>query len=228
MISVVADIDDTLISTGRRMQGVWRELLGCEVPLEVVETLSLEQIFMKYASPEQKTRAREFQKRFWDVVLCLEEVGVELLRLHDPVRFAANVLQKWSENCRVLYFTGRTENTRSLTLSELRKFGFPTDDTQLVMFNPEDYARAKGENPSGPTLVDVRSRLFSQLSKKHKVVRVVDDYPGYFPIYKQCRVPDRIGILRPKKYSQQQFIEKGATRVIESWKQLEDDLPKPE
>lgn len=226
LIGVVVDVDDTLISTERRVEGVWREVLGREVPLETVETMGLEQIFVKFASPEQMARVKEFQKRFWDVLLCLEEVGVELLRLHEPVPFAADVLRSWSKHCRLLYLTGRTENTRDLTLDELKKFGFPTKNIQLVMFNLEDYSRARGENPSGPTLVDAKSRLFSLICREHDVVRVVDDYPGYFPIYSRSGVPDRIGLLRPRKYSRQQYIDRGATRVVESWKELQDDLPK--
>jgi len=95
------------------------------------------------------------------------------------------------------------------------------------MFSLEDFARVRGVNPSGPTLVDAKSKLFSTISKKHNVVRVVDDYPGYFPIYKQFDVPERIGLLSSKRYTPQQFIDRGATRVVESWKQLQDDLPKP-
>jgi hypothetical protein len=220
MTSIVVDVDDTLISTDRRVQGVWRELLGVDVPLEDVETLDLEQIFMKYASPEQKAHAREFQKRFWDVVLCLEEIGIKLLKLHEPIPYAPDVLQKWRKQRMLVYLTGRTENTRDLTLRELENFGFPTDNTQLVMFNLEDYARARGENPSGPTLIDAKSRLFSSISRQTVVIRVVDDYPGYFPIYKQFNVPERIGLLRPKRYTPQQYLEKGATRVVKSWKEL--------
>jgi hypothetical protein len=227
MISVVVDVDDTLISTERRMQGVWRELLGCEVSLEVVKTLGLEQIFMKYASSEQRARISEFQKRFWDIVLCLEEVGVELLKLHQPVPFGADVLQKWSTQCRLVYLTGRTENTRELTLTELKKFGFPVDEAELVMFSIGDYDRARGLNPSGSTLVDAKSRLFSLISNQHHVVRVVDDYPDYFIIYKQFNVPDRIGLLRTKRYKTQQYKDQGATRVIRSWKELQNDLLEP-
>jgi hypothetical protein len=84
----------------------------------------------------------------------------------------------------------------------------------------------RGLNPSGSTLVDAKSRLFNMISREQNVVRVVDDYPGYFGIYKQFGVPDRIGFLRPKRYSLQDYIDQGATRVVESWKQLEDDLPK--
>ncbi|MDH5754536.1 MAG: HAD family acid phosphatase [Candidatus Bathyarchaeota archaeon] len=227
MIGVVVDVDDTLINTERRMQGVWRELLGREVPMQAVENLSLAQIFEKFASSDQKARANELRKRFWDISLCLENVGIELAELDEPIPFAAEVLQAWSKHCQLVYLTGRTENTRDLTLDQLRKFGFPTDNIRLIMFNLEDYARARGLNPSGPTVIDAKSRLFSSISKKHNVVRVVDDYPGYFPIYRQFDVPERIGFLRPKKYSQQQYIERGATRLIESWKELQDDLPKP-
>jgi len=226
MISVVVDVDDTLIGTERRIQGVWRELLGVDVAFGDIETLGLEQIFMKYASPKQKARSSEFQKRFWDVVLCLEDVGIKLLKLHEAIPFAANVLQAWSESCMLVYLTGRTENTRELTLTELNSFGFPVDNVELVMFNLNDYGRARGVNPSGPTLVDAKSGLFASLSNRQNVVRVVDDYPGYFPIYKQFDVPDRIGLLRPKRHTSQEYINQGATRVVKSWKELEDDLPK--
>jgi hypothetical protein len=226
LISVVVDVDDTLINTERRMQGVWRELLGREVPMETIETLGLMQIFEKFASSDQKARANELRKRFWDISLCLEDVGIELAELDEPIPFAAEVLQTWSKHCRLVYLTGRTENTYDLTLDQLRKFGLPTDDIQLIMFNLEDYARARGLNPSGPTLVDAKSRLFSSISKQHNVVRVVDDYPGYFLVYRQFDVPERIGFLRPKKYSPQDYIDRGATRVVENWKQLNDDLPK--
>jgi hypothetical protein len=226
VISVVVDVDDTLISTDRSMQGVWREVLGCEVPLDAVETLGLEQIFMKFASSEQKTRVSELSRRFWDISLCLEEVGIELFKLHEPIPFSAEVLQTWTNHCRLIYLTGRPETTSDLTLGELEKFGFPISNTQLVMFSLEDFARVRGINPSGPTLVDAKSKLFSALFKEHNVVRVVDDYPGYFPIYKQFGVPDRIGLLRSRRYSLQQYIDKGATRVVKSWKQLQNDLPK--
>jgi hypothetical protein len=225
VIGVVVDIDDTVISTDRSMQGVWREVLGCEVPLDAVETLGLEQIFTKFASPEQKARVSELSRRFWDISLCLEGVGIELFKLHEPISHSAKVLQTWTNHCRLIYLTGRPETTRDLTLGELEKFGFPTNNTQLVMFSLEDFARARGINPSGSTLVDAKSRLFSTISREHNIVRVVDDFPGYFPIYKQFGVSDRIGLLRPR-YLSQQFIDKGATRVVASWLQLQNDLPK--
>jgi len=225
MTTIVIDIDDTLISTSRRMQAIWRQILGCEVPLEAVEAQDLEQTFLQFATSEQKTHAKEFQKRFWDIVLCLDEVGVDLIKLHEPIPLAAEVLQEWNRQFTLVYLTGRIENTRRLTLDELKNFGFPTDNTQLLMFNVKDYARMRNENPSGPTLVDAKARLLSTLPKNCTVVRVVDDYPSYFPIYKQFGIPERIGLLRAKRYSPRQYIDEGATRVIDNWKQLQNDLP---
>jgi len=215
-----------LIDTERRIQGVWSQILGREVPLQAVQTLSSQQIFEKYASTGQKGRVSELRKRFWDILLCSEEVGIELLKLEEPIPFAANTLQTWSKRCMLVYLTGRPETTRDLTLGKLKEYGFPTDDIQLVMYHLEDYARARGAS-SGPTLVEARSRLFSSVSKQHDVVRVVDDYPGYFTIYRQFEITERIGLLRSKRFSPQDYINQGATRVVKSWKQLEDDLPKP-
>jgi hypothetical protein len=226
VIGVVVDIDDTLVSTDRSMQGIWREVLGCEVPLDAVETLGLEQIFDKFASPEQKTRVSELSRRFWDISLCLEEVGVKLFELHEPTPSSAEILQTWVNHCKLIYLTGRPETARDLTLSELKKFGFPTDNIQLVMFELEDFARVRGIKPSGPTLVDAKSKLFSAILEEFSIVRIVDDYPSYFRIYKEFGVPDRIGLMRSVKYSLQQYIDKGATRVVTSWSQLQNDLPR--
>jgi hypothetical protein len=227
MVSVVVDIDDTLISTDRRMQNVWRQVLGREVPLDAVRAMDSSELFLRFASSEQKARAVELQGRFWNIVLCLEEGAAESVRLHEAFPFAAHVLQTWSKRCAIVYLTGRTENTRDITLHELRGFGFPADNAQLLMFGLEDYARMRGENPSGPTLVDAKARLLSSISKEHDVVRVVDDYPGYFPVYKQFGIPERIGLLRSKRYSPQQYIDKGATKVVGGWEQLQNDQPQP-
>jgi len=227
MICVVVDIDDTLVITDQRMQSIWQKILDPRIPLKAVETMSLEQIFMKYASPEQKTRIGDFQKRFWDIVLCQEEVGIELLKLHKPIPHAADILQQWKKQAKLIYLTGRTENTRQLTLTELKHFNFPTINTELHMFKPQDYERARGTNPKGATLVEAKSQLLKKITERDHVVRAIDDYPGYFTIYKQHNIPDRIGLQRQKRYPQEAYLEQGATRVIKSWKELENDPPKP-
>jgi phosphoglycolate phosphatase-like HAD superfamily hydrolase len=226
MNGVIVDIDDTLIDTARRMHKLWTLLLNRDVPMEAVVTMSLEQIFMKFATKDQMSRVKEFQKRYWDLLLCLDAAGVECLNLHDPMPYAAGVLQEWRKKFELVYLTGRTENTRSLTLHELKKFGFPTANSKLVMFEPEDYARAKGEDPSGPTLIDVKSRLCTEICENAEVVRVIDDYPDYFTVFRQLEISDRIGFLRPSRYNAQQYLDRGATRVVESWKELQDDAPK--
>jgi hypothetical protein len=220
MASIIVDVDDTLVDTERRMQSVWREVLGREIPIDALKTLSLEQIFMKFASPEQKKRVKEFQSRFWDVLLCLEDAGVASLKLHKPIPFAVDVVQAWAINSEIIYLTGRTENMRSATLEELKRFGFPVEKTRLIMFSPEDYARPKGQNPSGPTLVDTKRRLFGKICEESEVIRVIDDYPSYFPIFKEFKIPDRIGLLRQTKFTVKHYLDRGATRVVKSWREL--------
>lgn len=223
MNGVIVDIDDTLIDTGQRMHKLWNLLLDREIPKEAVETMNLERIFMKFATREQTSRVKEYQRRYWDLLLCLDEAGVESLKLHEPMPYAADILQSWSKKLEIFYLTGRTDNMRFLTLDEMKRFSFPTENTKLVMFKPEDYARPKGENPSGPTLIDTKSRLCLDICKNSNVVRVIDDFPGYFPIFQRLHIPDRIGFLNPKKYKPQHYLDRGATRVVESWKEIQDD-----
>ena len=226
MTGVIVDVDDTLIVTARRMQELWGLLLGRDVPREAVETLGVEQIFLKFATKEQLAAVKTFQKRYWDLLLCLDPAGVESLRLHEPMPHAAEVLHRWSRHSEIVYLTGRTENTRALTLDELTRFGFPVENTRLLMFQPDDYARPKGDDPSGPTLVDTKFRLSSDVCRTGNVVRVVDDYPGYFPRFQQLAIPDRIGFLNAKKYTPQRYLDSGATRVVASWAELRDDVPR--
>jgi len=225
MISVVVDVDDTLIDTARRTQAIWHEILNREIPLEAVQTLNPQQIFEKYASTDQRTRVTEIQKRFWDIMLCVEKVGVDLLKLEEPVPFAAETVQAWSKHCMLIYLTGRPETTRISTLQKLKKFGLPTHNVELAMYRLSDYARARGEQ-TGLTLVEARHRLVSSICKRHNVARVVDDYPDYFTIYKDFKITERIGLLRSKLFCQQDYMNRGATRVVESWEQLQNDLPK--
>jgi hypothetical protein len=72
---VIVDIDDTVLDTTRRMQAIWQELLGREVPIEAVESMGLRQIFEVYATPQQLESVREHQTRFFRLLLCEEELG---------------------------------------------------------------------------------------------------------------------------------------------------------
>jgi len=224
MISVVVDVDDTLIDTTRRTQAVWHEILNRDVPLEAVHTLNAQQIFEKYASSDQRARVNEIQRRFWDIILCIEKTGLNLIRLEEPVPFAAETLQAWNKLCMLVYLTGRPETTRDSTLQQLTAFGLPTDNVELVMYRIGDYRRARGES-TGPTLAEARHRLFSSICKRHNIARVVDDYPGYFTIYKKFKVPERIGLRRSNLFSRQDYLNRGATKVVKSWKQLRNDPP---
>jgi len=217
MISVVVDIDDTLVNIQHRICSAWNHVLGHEIPQEATESLGSRQILEKFGSSDEK-----LWTRFQRVLFCLEEIGIELLKLDTPIPFAADILQKWSTQCTLVYLTGRPKNMRDLTLSQLEKFGFPMDHTQLVMFRLKDW-----ENVSSmASLIRARFRTFSSTAKRHNVVRVVDDTPSFFAVYQKFSVPERIGLLHAKRYSSQDYFSQGATRVVESWKQLQGDLTK--
>ncbi|MFX1368699.1 MAG: hypothetical protein ACFFAY_08890 [Promethearchaeota archaeon] len=218
-MSIVVDIDDTLIDTRYRLQGVWKALLNLEVSMDDVEMLGHGEVFMKYASEEHKDRMNDLQQQFWDFLLCEDERGYEFAQLDTPIQDAAEVLRKWSSDSKIVYLTGRPENTREFTLGQLNKFDFPTENTELVMYQTSDFSRARGLG-TGPTLVEVRTQLFDNIAKKHQVTKAVDDYPGYFTIYQEQDVPDRIGICISKKYTVKQFLDRGATRVVRSWREL--------
>ncbi|MHA2602515.1 MAG: hypothetical protein AM324_010330 [Candidatus Thorarchaeota archaeon SMTZ1-83] len=218
-MSIVVDIDDTLIDTKRRLHGVWKSLLDTDVTLEDIEMLTLGDIFMRYATSEQKKRMGELRQRFWDLLLCIEERGSELAELDEPIPDAARILRNWSEQAQMVYLTGRPENTRELTLDQLRRFDFPTENAVLSMYLPEDYSRARG-NETGPTLVEARARLLKQICGEYQVFRVVDDYPGYFTLYREQGIPERVGLCRSRAYTPESFLESGATRVVKGWHEL--------
>lgn len=216
MVSVIVDIDETLVDTRKRMQAIWEHVLGRRVPLEDIGSLNLRQIFEKHASEEQKERAPKLQRRFFGLLLCEDEDGVELARLDEPIPFAAEALRRWGEHCTIVYLTGRPETTRDLTTAALARFDLPTGGVEMAMVTLEDW-RAGRVN-------EARKALLTSISKRHDVVRVVDDFPGYFTIYKELEIPDRIGLRLSEKYEPEDFIEKGATRVVESWERLIDDV----
>jgi phosphoglycolate phosphatase-like HAD superfamily hydrolase len=217
LVSVIVDIDDTLVDTRKRMQAIWEHVLGRRVPLEDIGSLNLRQIFEKHASEEQKELAPELQRRFFELLLCEDEAGVELARLDEPIPFAAEALRRWGEHYTIVYLTGRPETTRDLTTAALERLDLPTAGVEMAMVTMEDWC--------GGRVNEARKALLTSISKRHDVVRVVDDFPGYFAIYRDLGIPDRIGLRLSEKYEPEDFLDKGATRVVESWEQLIDDVP---
>jgi len=207
MASVVVDVDDTLLKTSLRKRAIWGHILGREIPLEFVESHGSQRILEKFASSDE-----EVWERFWRVLLCYDEAGLKFLKLDDPLPYAAEVLRVWSRKLDLVYLTGRTENMRQTTLDELRAHGFPIEGADLVM--------AEGWEEYVASPVKVREKLFSMISERHRVQRVVDDYPGYFATYRRFSVPERIGLLRPKRYSREDYLVQGATKVVEGWQEL--------
>jgi beta-phosphoglucomutase-like phosphatase (HAD superfamily) len=140
---VIVDIDDTVLDTTRRMQAIWREVLGREVPIEIIESMGLRQIFEAYATPHQLERVREHQTRFFRLLLCEEDLGFEFARLDEAIPYAAETINAWARDSHVVYLTGRTENTRNQTLEALRLHGFPSGDSDLFMVSAEDWSSGR-------------------------------------------------------------------------------------
>jgi hypothetical protein len=212
VLAVVVDIDDTLVDTNRRRWAAWRHVLGRELPLKVVEEHESRDILRTYASSKNAV-----WERFWRVLLCWEEEGVELLNLDTPIPYAADVVRRWNEDHRVVYFTGRSVNMHDLTLEKLAKFGFPIEEVDLVMLSLDDWHLYLNSKASA---LELRSKLFASVHAKYRIVRVLDDIPRFFSIYKKFEVPERIAIQRSKVYSRQEYFSQGATKVVNKWKQL--------
>ncbi|UCH31733.1 MAG: hypothetical protein JSV05_09650 [Candidatus Bathyarchaeota archaeon] len=211
MDAIVVDIDDTIVNTNRRRYITWCKVLGREIPFRDVESSSSEEILEKYGDSN-----RRIWEKFWMVILCVNEIGVKLLELDKPILHVQEILKKWSEKFKLIYLTARTENMRQLTLYELGKFGFPTIDVELKMFELDDWKNYS----SISSVVKTRSVKFAEILTDCNVFRVVDDYPDFFQAYNYPSVPDRIGLLRGKRFSKEQYFANGATRVIESWDEL--------
>lgn len=223
MPRVVVDIDETLIHTSRRRHAVASRILGAEIPPEAVETLSNKRLFEQYASPEQREREGELSRGYWDLLLCLDERGLELLHLDEAVPHAAEALRSWEGHCEIVYLTGRPESMRSHTLVALDGFGYPVEGARLVMFELADWESFLSGNRMA--LQEARERLFISILEEGPVARVVDDFPGYFRTYTKYGVPDRVGLLFSPRRTLQRFLDRGATRVFESWRPLIDDIP---
>ena len=222
-MSVVVDIDDTLLDVRERLRHAMTEILGCVVSRNDMKMMNTAQIFDKYASPEQQGIAEELHERFWDIILCKEEIGFDLLRFDEPIPEAAKVLKAWNEEYQIVYLTGRIEPTREHTLSQLREHGFPIEGTQLVMFQTKDYYQARwalGLEFIGPTLIEIRSKWFSLILQQNSVLKVVDDFPDYFGVYRKHDVPELIGLARSSFRTEQTYLDHGATRVIRCWSEL--------
>jgi hypothetical protein len=211
-MSFVVDIDDTLISTRERTRGLWRSVLGCDVSIDEIESMNARQIFERYATPEQRPRMRELQAQFTETMLCRNRVGVDLMKLDKPIPYAAEVLREWHSENKIIYFTGRLERVRSETVSQLKTFGFPLEDTELIMFKEEDWGQGR--------VIEARRKTFEGITSGGSVVRVVDDFPGYFPIYEEYGVPERIGLIRSMMHTERDFLERGATKVVRCWSEL--------
>ncbi|MEM3607991.1 MAG: hypothetical protein QW238_03920 [Candidatus Bathyarchaeia archaeon] len=203
--SIVVDIDETLVDTSSRKRSAWKIVLGIDIPVEVIERNPSRKILNLYAPNRW-----DLWLEFWRTLLCYKEEGVGLLSLDKAIMGAPEVLNRWAESYKIVYITGRTENMRRLTLKELEELGFPTGDGEILMSpSLEDFLN----NP-----LEVRRSLIARAAEVSRIARVVDDYPKYFQIYSKLGIPDRIGVMRSRRYSVSDY--EGATRIIKEWQEL--------
>ncbi len=218
-VSVVVDIDGTLIDISERLRAAMSLVLDRSVLLDDVRSMTTSQLYETYATEEQREHLPVLHERLWNLLLCEDELGFSLLRHDVPIPYAAEVLESWSTTNKVAYLTGRLDTTREDTLRQLEGFGFPVDNTELIMFERADYSGARVASV-GPRLIDVRSKLFSAIARNGPVLMVVDDFPGYFEAYRRHDVPDLIGFRRFARRPVQSYIDNGATSVIGCWSEL--------
>lgn len=205
---VLVDIDDTLIDTDRRRWAAWRIVLGREIEFQIVRRWSSRRILTDLAHGDERT-----WRWFWEILLCWDRRGIEILQLDEPIPFAKEVLEKWARNFRIVYLTGRTSNMYDITLKELGNFGFPIVNIDLVMSQDlESYLDSPEES---------RRSLVTKIMKKLNVIVAVDDNPLWMTLYKEFNISQRIGLLRSERYSHDAYHD--ATRIIRSWKELLDD-----
>ena len=215
MDCLVVDIDDTIIDTARRRWAVFREVLGFNITLDEVNREGSKEILDK-RSP-RKLKKRNWST-YWRVLLCFDKRGVKFLKYDEPKPMASQILKKLALRMKLIYLTSRTTNMRELTIDELRRFKFPLESSELVMC---DDLNLFIKDPTA-----MRRKLFSYIAGKYDVKAVIDDYPRYFQVYREFKVPERIGLLRKPRFSVKEYLANGATRVVKGWEELKD-WPQP-
>ena len=208
----VVDIDDTLLNTLPRTQAIWKEILNVNIPLEELDTKTAIELFKKYATQEQIQLMNQLRTMFQDLLLCRNQRGIELMSLDEPIPNSSKVLRELIQKYKIIYLTGRLNQIREPTLNQLKTHRFPLEGAELVMFSPKDW--------EGAVIKEARTRLVKGITSKNQVVKVIDDFPGYFSAYKEHGIPDRIGFHRSKRFKADDYLSNGATRVISNWSEL--------
>ena len=191
-------------------------VLRVEYIIKEIRTLTPHEIFSKYASSEQVNRVDEYRSEYWNLILGIYEQPFKNPLMYQPIEYSVEVLTRWAKQNDLVYLTARPDNTRDFTLLQLVNFRFPLKNVELVMFPLEDFSQAQN-GFNGPIFSEIRKNLVLKILEKHKIVVVIDDNATYFPIYMQCKIRDRIGLMRTEAYTIEDFMRFGVTRVIRSW-----------
>jgi phosphoglycolate phosphatase-like HAD superfamily hydrolase len=202
---ILVDIDGTILNFLKRKAKVLQDL-GVAVPFEEVGRYHSSEIISKYVNPEEEHKLELYRR----IMLCLDERGLEYLKLDEPQPFAAEVLSCWAVDHQITYITGRLESTRKATIEQFKKFSFPFDDSIFMAKMSEAF--------------DPPERVKRRILKEIKDIKpsfVIDDLPRLFEVYKSAGIKERVGFCTGfYGYTPKLYLQHGATKVIKSWKEL--------
>ncbi len=202
--AVIIDIDDCILNLTKRKSAIFSYLLKRKITVSEVIGKRTVDVLRKYL-PEDKIS--EYRFKFWEIALCINEVGKKFIDLDEPVPFSRYIIKKLSKKYEIFYITNRIESMKDITTYTLKKFNFPYYENNI---HADDYTFYKNENG--------RKSIISKLPKEYEYLLVVDDLPENFQFYKEINVNEIIGFMKYIILDKKLFYENGATLVIESWK----------
>jgi hypothetical protein len=217
--AIVVDIEDTLLDMRERTREVWQDLLGRDVILE--DAISLEPVRMieRYGSKKQRKRIDDLVNEYWDLLLCKEQC--KFLDKAEEIPSASDVLKSWKDDYQIVYVSDLLEPASDELKDQLMRFNNPIRGTERILLSLEEYKESM-ERLVGFDLVDARRRVMSRISDEYDIVRVIDDHPDYFRVYRDFDISERLGFYRPRAFSTEDYLSRGATRVMMDWEELLD------
>lgn len=202
--AVLIDIDDCIINNLRRKKAILEYILNRRVKYKdiigkrIVETLSL-------YLPKEKVP--EFNRKFWEIALCVEEIGRNFLHLDKAEPYSRKVIKKLSNKFEIIYITNRLERMKEDTTLSLKRLGFPNYE---MNFHADDHTFYEREN--------ARRNVLSKLPKEYEYVFVVDDIPENFKAYLEFGISNILGFMKYVETDENKYYLNGAKLVFKSWK----------
>jgi len=201
---ILVDIDDCIIDVSKRKAAIYSYLLNKKIKVNEVIGKRTSEFLREHVKEDL---VEEYRVKFWEIALCLDEIGKKFLNLDRPVPYAKQVLKKLSKKYNIIYISNRIESMKDITIEELKKFDFPSPTS---VYHADDSTFLN-------SLQVGRINVLSKLPKV-KIFTVIDDLPENYIHYKQLNVNYIIGFLKYIVLDKKKFYEMGANFVIESWK----------